>query len=233
MADGGQVKILLLEDDKNLGAIIEEHLKLNGFNVTLCSNGEIGLKAYKQKIFDLCLVDIMMPKVDGFTFARTVRQSSEEIPIVFLTAKSLQEDKIEGFKIGCDDYITKPFSIEELLLRIRAVLKRVKKSSLESDRHQFTLGSFNYDSNTRLLTGKDQEYKLTSKEAELLKLLCLNINQILTREDALRNIWGDENYFSGRSMDVFISRLRKYLSSDQQIEIVNIHSKGFRLNVNS
>jgi len=232
MAIGFKANILLLEDDHNLGLIVEEHLKLNGFNVTLCKDGQEGLEIFNSKSFDLCLVDIMMPKMDGFAFTRRVRESNDTIPIVFLTAKSLQEDKIKGFKIGCDDYITKPFSIEELLLRIKAVLKRINKDTLQDKQYSFEIGDYTYDSNKRILKGKSSEYKLTSKESELLRLLCMNVNRTLERNYALREIWGDENYFNSRSMDVFISKLRKYLKDDSRIEIINIHSKGFKLLVN-
>ncbi|MEW5923743.1 MAG: response regulator transcription factor [Candidatus Zixiibacteriota bacterium] len=222
-------KILLLEDDRNLGLVICEHLKMNGFDVVLCRNGKEGLREYRNQSFDLCLVDIMMPELDGFSFARQIRESGDEIPLIFLTAKSLQEDKIEGFKIGCDDYITKPFSVQELLLRIQAVLKRIIGGNLSSSRCEFDIGFYKFNSKTQTLAGPDIEYKLTSKESELLKLFCLNMNQVLKRQLALKTVWGDESYFSGRSMDVFISRLRKYLKSDSRIEIVNVHGQGYKL----
>ncbi len=222
-------KILLLEDDDNLGAIIKEHLTLNGFTVELRRNGHDGLEAYAENNFDLCLVDTQMPPMDGFTSTRTIRERDSRIPIIFLTAKSLQEDKIKGFKIGCDDYITKPFSIEELLLRIRAVLKRSGSGAIESQQHLFAIGHFTFDSNKRTLACPEQTYKLTSKETELLKMLCRHVNHTLSRADALREIWGTEDYFNSRSMDVFISKLRRYLKSDDRIEIINIHGKGFKL----
>ena len=232
MADEGKAKILLLEDDHNLGLIIAEHLRLNGYEVELCKDGRAGLDKFNENAYDLCLVDIMMPKMDGFTFAGHVRQRDDSIPLIFLTAKSLQDDKIKGFKLGCDDYITKPFSVEELLLRIQAVLKRSQKATKEAGRHLFTIGDYTFDSNQRILKGKSNEYKLTSKEAELLRLLCLNINEVLDRGQALREIWGDEGYFNSRSMDVFLSKLRKYLKDDGNIAIVNIHGRGFKLLVN-
>lgn len=228
-----QPKILLLEDDPNLGFMVCEHLKMNNYDVDLCKNGLDGLKVLKDNRYDLLLVDIMMPKMDGFTFAREVRSKNDELPIIFLTAKSLQEDKIEGFKIGCDDYITKPFSVEELLLRIQAVLKRTQKNLANGERHIFEIGKYQFDSKKRILTLGDDRTKLTSKESELLRLLCLHLDNTLKRGLALENIWGDENYFSGRSMDVFISKLRKYLENDKRIEIVNIHGKGFKLIINS
>lgn len=224
-------KVLLLEDDPNLGMILQEHLQLNGFEVRLCVNGEDGGNVFKDGGFDLCLVDVMMPKKDGFTFAREVRVTNSEIPLIFLTAKSLKEDKIEGFRIGCDDYVTKPFSMEELLLRIQAVLKRSKGPSGADAATQFEIGDYKFDSQRQVLKKDDVEQRLTAKEAELLRLLCLYMNKTLERNLALREIWGTESYFSGRSMDVFISKLRKYLKDDQRVEIMSIHGKGFRLMV--
>jgi DNA-binding response OmpR family regulator len=231
-SNSGQ-KVLLLEDDPNLGLILQEHLEMQGFGVRLCMNGEDGLAEYHREKYDLMLVDVMMPKMDGFTFVRKVRAKDQDIPIIFLTAKSLKEDKIEGFKIGCDDYLTKPFSMEELLLRIQAVLKRSRATASADDLPaKFKIGCYIFDYNTQLLKNKDCEYKLTPRESDLLRLLCLHMNQTLERNQALKKIWGDESYFSGRSMDVFISRLRKYLKDDPRIEIMGIHGKGFRLIVN-
>lgn len=190
MTDVLKTKILLLEDDYNLGLIVEEHLRLNGFDVTLCKDGQEGLVKFNTDTFDLCLVDIMMPKMDGFTFSSKIKETNESIPIIFLTAKSLQEDKIRGFKIGCDDYITKPFSVEELLLRIQAVLKRFHKDISQHKQYIFTIGDYTFNSNKRTLKGKSSENKLTSKESELLRLLCLNINKTLDRNYALKEIWG-------------------------------------------
>ena len=223
-------RVLLLEDDTNLGQIVQEHLQMQGFDVMLCVDGEDGMKAFASDRFDLCLVDIMMPRKDGFAFAREVRQRDQQTPLIFLTAKALKEDRIEGFKIGCDDYITKPFSVEELLLRIQAVLRRTAVSSAtESTVTVFDIGAFRFDSNRHILKHGASEHKLTPKESDLLRLLCIKMNQTLTRDEALRDVWGDENYFSGRSMDVFISRLRKYLRADKRVEIMGIHGKGFRL----
>ncbi len=226
-------RVLLLEDDPNLGFILQEHLQMQGFEVQLCVNGEEGLSAYRGGKYDLCLVDVMMPKLDGFTFARKVRERDQNVPLIFLTAKSLKEDKIEGFKIGCDDYLTKPFSMEELMLRITAVLRRSKVAPQPADLPvMFEIGKFTFDYNRQLLSKDGEQFKLTPKEADLLRLLCIHKNQTLEREVALREIWGDESYFSGRSMDVFISKLRKYLREDDSIEIMGIHGKGFRLIVN-
>jgi two-component system, OmpR family, response regulator VicR len=224
------IKILLLEDDANLGSLIEEHLCLQGYEVVRCVDGEEGLKRFAADQFDLCLVDVMMPKLDGFAFAENVRCRDVETPIMFLTARSLKEDKIKGFKIGCDDYLTKPFSIEELLLRIQAILKRTHNGTTEKALPTpFQLGKYVFDYRRQLLVLKSKQYKLTFKEAELLRLFCLNLNQTLEREVALKQIWGEDNYFNSRSMDVFISRLRKYLKDDPRVEILSVHGAGFRL----
>jgi DNA-binding response OmpR family regulator len=222
--------ILLLEDDTNLGHVLAEHLKLNGYTVTLCVNGEEGTEALAAGTFDLCLVDVMMPRKDGFTFAREVRASHNQIPLIFLTARSLKEDRIEGFRIGCDDYITKPFSVEELQLRIEAVLRRsARPAEMMEELSEFEIGSYRFDSHRQLLTRGEQKRKLTPRESDLLRLLCLHSGRTLTREQALREIWGDTSYFSGRSMDVFVSRLRKYLRDDPGVSIMSIHGKGLRL----
>lgn len=222
-------KILLLEDDPNLGALLKEHLRMREFEVALFTNGVDGLVAFNSAKYDLCLVDIMMPKMDGFTFTREVRKSDQSIPIIFLTAKSMQEDKIEGFKIGCDDYVTKPFSMEELLLRIHAVLKRSKGGEgITVSQSTFEIGDYSFDYGRQLLESSRGKIKLTPKESELLRLLCIHKGQTLEREKALREIWGNTSYFSGRSMDVYISKLRKYLKDDNKIEIMSIHGKGFR-----
>lgn len=233
MNASAEQRVLLLEDDPNLGLILQEHLQMQGFEVKLCVNGEEGLAEYQRGNYNLMLVDVMMPRMDGFTFVREIRKRDEDIPIIFLTAKSLKEDKIAGFKIGCDDYLTKPFSMEELLLRIQAVLKRSRSGAAGNDLPaKFKIGCYTFDHTSQLLKNKESEYRLTSREADLLKLLCLNMNQTLERNIALKKIWGDESYFSGRSMDVFISRLRKYFKDDPKIEIMGIHGKGFRLIVN-
>ncbi len=223
--------ILLLEDDQNLGFIVSEHLQMNGFEVVRCPDGEEGFEQYSEGGFDLCLVDVMMPRMDGFTFARKVREIDDRTPIIFLTARSLKEDKIEGFKIGCDDYLTKPFSIEELLLRITAVLKRSSPlvDGSDSSRTKFTIGDFEFDSDTQTLTRKRVSRRLTPKESDLLRILCLNANSVVPRNEILQRIWGNDSYFSGRSMDVFVSRLRKYLKDDDRVQIMGLHGKGLRL----
>lgn len=224
------MKILLLEDDSNLGFILQEHLELEKYSVTLCTNGDEGVKAFRSCPYDLCLVDVMMPKKDGFAFARDVRKTDQQTPLIFLTAKSLKEDRIEGFKIGCDDYITKPFSMEELMLRIHAVLKRAKPAAgTEMPTGSFSIGKYSFDHERQMLQFKGEQKKLTSREADLLRLLCIHMNNVLERDDALRTLWGSDSFFNGRSMDVFISRLRKYLQRDKNVEILNVHGKGFKL----
>lgn len=219
-------RILLLEDDPNLGMVIRDHLQLNGYEVVLCPDGVAGLEASWGGAFDLCLVDVMMPKKDGFTFARELRTRDSRTPLIFLTAKSLKEDKIEGFRIGCDDYLTKPFSVEELLLRIQAVLRRVAPMGVSSS---FRLGQYLFDAVSNTLTRKGDSVRLTPREAEVLKMLCQHRNQILAREQLLKQLWGDDSYFNSRSLDVFISKLRKHLSGDPRIEILGLHGRGFRL----
>lgn len=227
-------RLLVLEDDPNLGYMLQENLDLRGFETKLCTNGEEGLRAYHDGRFDLLLVDVMMPKKDGFSFAREVRASDQSTPIVFLTARSMKEDRIEGFRIGGDDYVTKPFSMEELALRINAILKRAAAVVPEMSEHQaarssFSIGSYTFDHARQLLARNGKEQKLTSREADLLRLLCLHENQTLERGHALKTLWGDDSYFNGRSMDVFISRLRRYLRHDTSVSILNVHGRGYRL----
>jgi len=224
--------ILVLEDDSNLGFILQEHLELNGFNVRLCINGIEGMTEYERGHYDMCLVDVMMPKQDGFAFVKELRKKDALIPVIFLTARSLKEDRIEGFKLGCDDYVTKPFSIEELLLRIGAVLRRSSRDIAgEYKRSRFNIGSFDFDYEKRILKCGGHTTELTTKEAELLKLLCVHQNRALERELALKTVWGSDNYFNARSMDVFISKIRKYFREDPAISIINIHGKGYKLTV--
>lgn len=224
------ISILLVEDDPNLGLVLQEYLQIKaGYQVRLCKDGEEGLKAFFSDKFDLCIFDVMMPKKDGFTLGREVRNVNQEIPIIYATAKSMMEDKIEGFQLGADDYITKPFRIEELLLRIQAILKRVNVSETKAEERTYTLGKFVFDYLSQTLSDGESNIKMSGKEAELLKLLCIRKNQILTREEALLKIWNDDSYFNGRSMDVYLSKIRKYLRSDERIEIINVHGKGFKL----
>ncbi|HUI08729.1 MAG TPA: response regulator transcription factor [Bacteroidota bacterium] len=222
--------VLLLEDDANLGFILQEHLELNGFGVKLCTNGEDGLASWKKWKFDLCLVDVMMPGKDGFSFARDVRAAGSGIPLIFLTARAMKEDRIEGLKIGADDYVTKPFSMEELLLRIRAVLRRSgARTEREDAPSTFALGSFTFDTAQRTLARGRSVRRLTSRESDLLRLLCLAMNTTLERAPALRELWGDDSYFNSRSMDVFVSRLRRYLRVDRTVEIQSVSGKGLKL----
>jgi DNA-binding response OmpR family regulator len=223
------MKILLAEDDPNLGLIIREYLDAKGFQTQLCANGEDALKHFTKEKWNICIFDVMMPQMDGFTLAREIRKLNTDIPIVFLTAKSMKEDTIEGFKAGADDYITKPFSMEELLLRIKAILKRTEKSAGDTPVQEFRIGQYQFKPMLQQLIHGEQVQKLTSREADLLRLLCINMNDTLERNFALRAIWSDDNYFNARSMDVYIARLRKYLTADENIEILNVHGKGFKL----
>lgn len=220
--------ILYIEDDEVLGFVTRDNLELNKYKVTHCTNGEEGFKTYKEGDFDLCIIDVMLPKMDGFTLAKEIRKRSQSIPILFLTAKSLKEDRIQGLQLGADDYITKPFSIEELILKIDIFLRR-KSIQEVSNQTEFSIGNYTFEFDNLKLYSGDKEHKLTSREAELLKLLCENRPNILKRELILEKIWGQNDYFLGRSMDVFISRLRKYLKSDPNIKIENVHGVGFRL----
>jgi DNA-binding response OmpR family regulator len=221
-------KILLVEDDPNLGQILKDYLEVKGFEPTLYRDGRSALRAFKSEVFQLCIFDVMMPIMDGFTLAEEVRKIEKDVPIIFLTAKSMKEDTIRGFQIGADDYITKPFSMEELLLRINAVMRRSIKAAPPAA-GTYQIGNFTYDTKLHTLTGMGEEIKLTSKEAELLEMLCQYKNQVLERSKALRQIWGDDNYFNSRSMDVYITKLRKYLKADERIQIMNIHGTGYKL----
>lgn len=223
-------RILLLEDDTNLGFVIREHLEAHGFAVTLRTNGVEGMEETKKARFDLLLVDVMMPKKDGFTFTREFRARDAATPIIFLTAKALKEDRVEGFRIGGDDYVTKPFSIDELLLRIKAVLRRTKGGLQKDDAGgTFTLGKLTFDATRQVVGAGKKEQNLTSREAQLLKLLASRPNQVVERSEILKSVWGDDNIFNGRSLDVFVSRLRKYLAADPSLEIKSVHGKGYRL----
>jgi len=229
-------RILLVEDDPNLGLLLQDYLQLKGkFDVILCVDGDEGLRAFTKQEFDLCILDVMMPKKDGFTLGKEIRKINQNVPIIFATAKAMMEDKASAYDLGGDDYITKPFRIEELLLRINALLKRVAvKETAETAPVQtlFQIGDYSFDYTTQLIHYKGQQQKLSTKEAELLQLLCLKKNTVLTREEALLSIWHDDNYFNGRSMDVFLSKLRKYLREDPKVEILNVHGKGYKLLVN-
>lgn len=224
--------ILLVEDDMNLGFVVQDTLKTAGFVVHLCKDGKEGLLQFNREHYDLCLLDIMMPKKDGLSLAEDIRKINEDIPIVFLTAKDNVEDKITGLRLGADDYITKPFSSEELILRIRAILKRRPEfKESKRDEHRFQIGRYMFDFLNYELSIDDEKKKLTKKEAELLRVLAQHRDQVIEREIIGNMIWGDDSYFVGRSMDVFITKLRKYLSQDENISINNVHGVGFRLEV--
>jgi two-component system, OmpR family, response regulator len=225
-------KILLVEDDRNFGDVLRSYLEMNDYEVNLATDGDAGLVEFNKGSYDLCIFDVMMPKKDGFTLAKEIRDAGSTTPIIFLTAKSLKEDILEGFKIGADDYMTKPFSSEELLYRIVAILKRANKpNEVKEDQKEFYLGDYHFNFPLRELKYKEGEYqeKLSPKEAMLLKMFCQTKNDVLERSEALKKIWGEDNYFTARSMDVFVTKLRKYLSKDENLEIVNIHGNGFRL----
>jgi DNA-binding response OmpR family regulator len=221
-------KILLVEDDPSLGFVIKDTLNQNNFDVTLCVDGEQGATTFAQNVFQICILDVMLPKKDGFSLARTIRSINKDVPILFLTAKSMTEDKLQGFKTGADDYITKPFSLEELLCRIEVFLRRGNINPTIEDK-VFSIGQFKFDYRNLTLKNSSQEKVLTQKEAEVLRLLHIHRGRVLKREEILTQVWGDDDYFMGRSMDVFISKLRKYLKEDPAIQIVNYHGVGFKL----
>ncbi len=224
-----KTRILLAEDDENLGSLLKEYLNIKGYETELFPDGNKAFKGFIKEHFDLCILDIMMPGKDGFTVAKEIRLINSDIPIMFLTAKSHKEDVLEGFAIGADDYIIKPFSMEELLSRIEAILRRTKHELDGDSRDVFQIGNYVFETEKQLLTHGTKVQKLTTKESELLKLLCTNKNKVLERNFALRTIWIDDNYFNARSMDVYITKLRKYLKDESSIEIINIHGKGYKL----
>jgi len=224
-----EIKILLAEDDKNLGTVLKAYLDAKKYNTTLRVNGKEAFEEFQKGDYDFLILDVMMPVKDGFTMAREVREINKTIPILFLTAKSLQEDKMEGFKIGADDYLSKPFSMEELLARIEAILRRTQTNKNIKNKEFFTIGKFSFDVTRHILSADGESQKLTSKEAELLKMLCARQNETLDRSVALKQIWHDDSYFNARSMDVYVTKLRKYLKSDPTIEILNVHGVGFKL----
>ena len=223
-----KLHILLCEDEESLGMLVREYLQAKGYDAELYLDGEAGYKAFVKGKYDMCLLDVMMPKMDGFTLARELRSINSEVPIMFLTAKNLKDDILEGFKLGADDYLTKPFSMDELVYCMEAILRRVKARSRQmATRYQ--LGRFTFDTQRQLLSIDDKSTKLTTKESELLTMLCTHMNDILERDLALKTIWIDDNYFNARSMDVYITKLRKHLKDDPNVEINNVHGKGYRL----
>lgn len=222
-----KLKILLVEDDPNLGSITSEYLNAKGFDCQWEKDGEAGYQKILKEKFDLLIFDVMMPIKDGFTLAKDVRGIDKKTPILFLTAKSMKEDTLKGFEIGADDYVTKPFNMEELIARIKAIINRTKENTNHFD--DITIGKMSFNPKMQILKSKDKSIKLTTKESELLILLCKNKNDILERNFALKAVWGDDNYFNGRSMDVYIAKLRKYLKEETNIQIINVHGKGFKL----
>lgn len=224
-----EIKVLLAEDDKNLGSILKNYLIAKGFETSLFPDGKQAWESFQQEDYTFCIVDVMMPVMDGFTLAQNIRSINKEIPMLFLTAKSLQEDKLKGFNIGADDYMTKPFSMEELLARMKAILRRSKEMESEKDQRFFKIGSLEFDYDRQMLKMENKEKKLTSKESDLLKLLAEHANHTLDRTEALQKIWHDDSYFNARSMDVYIAKLRKYLKEDPDIELINVHGVGFKL----
>ena len=231
--ENNEFKVLLAEDDHNLGTILKAYLEAKGFPTKLCVNGQEAYDSFLKESFDFCILDVMMPVKDGFSLAKDIRKESRKIPILFLTAKSLQEDIIEGLKIGADDYLTKPFSMEELLLRMKAIIRRTHQTDSGDKKETIhRIGSYTFDTSRQLLKIGNEEIKLTSKEAELLTLLYDNVNEILDRTLALNRIWHNDSYFNARSMDVYIAKLRKCLKDDPNIEIINVHGKGFKLIIN-
>jgi two-component system, OmpR family, response regulator len=222
-------KVLLAEDDNNLGMLLKNYLSAKSYETTLLVNGVSALEEFPRQQYELCILDIMMPEMDGLTLAREIRKINPSVPIIFLTAKSQKEDILEGFRTGADDYITKPFSMEELLYRIQAIIKRTAGSALPKKESLYTIGNYSFDPLKQMLSIEDQPVKLTTKESELLELLCRHRNEILERNFALKSIWIDDNYFNARSMDVYITRLRKYLKKDPSVKILNVHGRGYKL----
>jgi two-component system OmpR family response regulator len=229
MEEAKKYKILLCEDDTNLGMVLKNYLELTDYDVTLERDGRLGLAAFQREKFDICLLDVMMPNMDGFTLAEAIRDVDPDMPLFFLSAKTMKEDIIQGYKLGADDYITKPFDSEVLLLKIKAILKRSEEENKINDNIEFDLGSYHFNPRLRELKVGGTVHVLSPKENELLKMLAEHKNDLLQRDKALKKIWGSDTYFNGRSMDVYIAKLRKYLKEDTQIEIVNIHGNGFRL----
>ncbi len=226
-------KVLLAEDDRNLGNILKNYLDAKGYSTSLCINGQEAIDIFDKNNFDFCILDIMMPVKDGFEVAKEIRVRNKKIPILFLTAKSMQEDKLKGFEVGADDYITKPFSMEELLMRMQAILRRTEDSAKNTTNENiFRIGQYTFDFNRQILSIHDKDQKLTSKEAGLLQLLCTNANDVLDRSVALNKVWNDDSYFNARSMDVYIVKLRKYLKEDPTVELINVHGIGFKLVMN-
>lgn len=226
-----KLKILLAEDDLNLGVLLVDYLETEGFDVKLCKDGELALKAFRANSFALCLLDVMMPKMDGFSLAKEIRTQDTKMPIIFITAKSLREDKLNGYGLGADDYITKPFDEEELLWKIKAVIRRVPENKIESKAEIILIGKYTFDFNNQSLTIKGKTKRITVKESEILGYLSDHRNHIIKREEMLKTLWGENDYFLGRSLDVFLTKIRKYLKEDPDISIENVFGVGFIFNV--
>jgi len=224
-----KINLLLAEDDKNLGTVLKAYLNAKNYNCTLCVNGQEAIEEFKKETYDFLILDVMMPILDGFSVAREIRSTNTDIPILFLTAKSLQEDIMEGFEVGGDDYLTKPFNMDELLARIEAISRRAENKKTLKKVDAYTIGKYSFDVVRNILSIDGHDQKLTSKEAALLEMLCANMNDTMDRSEALKKIWLDDSYFNARSMDVYVTKLRKYLKGDPQIEILNIHGIGFKL----
>jgi DNA-binding response OmpR family regulator len=228
-----KVKILLAEDDLNLGVLLVDYLETEGFNVKLCKDGELALKAFQNNQFDLCLLDIMMPKIDGFTLAKEIRIKNKKIPLIFITAKSLKEDKLKGYGLGADDYITKPFDEEELLWKIKAIIRRIPENTTGNKTEIISIGNYLFDFNNQSLTIAGKTKRITEKESEILNYLSENRNNVIKRDELLKDLWGENDYFFGRSLDVFITKIRKYLKEDPNLSIENVFGVGFIFNVPS
>ena len=226
-----RLKILLAEDDLNLGVLLVDYLETEGFDVKLCKDGELALKAFQSHAFDLCLLDVMMPKMDGFSLAKGIRTKDKKIPVIFITAKSLKEDKLKGYDLGADDYITKPFDEEELLWKIKAVIRRIPENKTESRVEISSIGHYTFDFNNQSLTIDGKTKRITEKESDILNYLSTHRNHVIKREDMLKDLWGENDYFFGRSLDVFITKMRKYLKEDPELSIENVFGVGFIFNV--
>ncbi len=224
-----KLNIFMVEDDRNFGAVMRSYLNIHDYEVSWAEDGADAMTLFESQEFDLCILDVMLPHVDGFTIAREIRKRDESIPIIFLTAKTLKKDILEGFRIGADDYITKPFDSEILLLKIKAIMKRNRNMASESEQELYRIGKYVFNSATRVIHSDDEEHRMSPKESELLKLLCIYMNKVLPRDEALNSIWGEESYFTTRSMDVFISKLRKYLKGDASVAIETVHGSGYIL----
>jgi len=223
------LKIFMVEDDKNFGAVMKSYLSIHDYEVEWVDDGALAVRTFESQSFDLCILDVMLPHVDGFTIAAEIRKRNEHVPIIFLTAKTLKKDILEGFRLGADDYITKPFDSEVLLMKIKAILKRNRMVSSSESKDEFQIGKYQFNAALRTISFDEEVTKLSPKESELLRMLCLHMNKVLPREEALNSIWGEESYFTTRSMDVFMSKLRKYLKDDPSVEINTVHGSGYIL----